>query len=90
MFDVCVRKWASAWGVGRLLPAVMGLAAGLSLALWPAFEGPLRDVPRAVRGPLGLGSAFLGVQALLLVGRSACTPTRRGSTSSTTAAGSGA
>jgi hypothetical protein len=67
MFDVLVRKWASAWGVGRLLPTVMGLAAALSLALWPAFEGPLRDVPRAARGPLWLGSALLGLQALLLV-----------------------
>jgi len=67
MIDVLIRKWASAWGVGRLLPSIMGLAAVLSLALWPAFEGPLGAIPRAARGPLGLGSAFLGLQALLLV-----------------------
>jgi drug/metabolite transporter (DMT)-like permease len=67
MFDVLVRKWAGAWGVGRLLPAVMAWAAGLSLLLRPAFEGPLTAVPRAARRPLLLGSVFLGVQALLLV-----------------------
>ena len=67
MFDVCVRKWAGAWGVGRLLPAAMAWAAGLSLLLRPAFEGPLHSVPRPARRPLLLGSVFLGVQALLLV-----------------------
>ena len=67
MFDVLVRKWAGAWGVGRLLPAVMACAALMSLALWPAFEGPLNRVPRSAGGPLLLGSLCLGVQALLLV-----------------------
>jgi drug/metabolite transporter (DMT)-like permease len=66
MFDVLVRKWAPSWGVGRLLPAVMASAAVLSLGLRPAFEGPLRGVPRPARRPLLLGSAFIGVQALLL------------------------
>jgi hypothetical protein len=45
----------------------MALAAVMSLALWPAFEGPLRSMPRPARGPLMLGSLFLGVQAVLLV-----------------------
>ena len=67
MFDVLVRKWAGAWGVGRLLPAVMGCAAVMSLALLPAFEGRLGDVPRTARGPLLLGSLLIGIQALLLV-----------------------
>jgi drug/metabolite transporter (DMT)-like permease len=67
LFDVLVRKWAPAWGVSRLLPSVMGLASVLSLALWPFFEGTMRGLPRPARGPLLLGSAFLGVQALLLV-----------------------
>lgn len=67
MFDVLVRKWAGAWGVGRLLPAVMACAAVMSLALWPAFEGPLRQMPKASRGPLLLGAALLGLQAVLLV-----------------------
>ena len=67
LFDVLVRKWSPYWGVSRLLPAVMALAAALSLALVPAFEGKLRDIPRAARGPLWLGSAFLGLQALMLV-----------------------
>jgi drug/metabolite transporter (DMT)-like permease len=67
LFDVLVRMYAPAWGVGRLLPAVMALAAVMSLALWPAFEGPLRDIPLPARGPLLLGSLFLGVQAVMLV-----------------------
>jgi drug/metabolite transporter (DMT)-like permease len=67
LFDVLVRKWAGAWGVGRLLPAVMACASLMSLGLWPAFEGPLGAVPRTARGPLLLGSALIGVQALLLV-----------------------
>ena len=67
LFDVLVRKWSPAWGVGRLLPAVMALAAAMSLALRPAFEGPLGALPRTARGPLLLGSIFLGVQAVLLV-----------------------
>src|SRR5687767_3389770 len=38
LFDVLVRMWAPAWGVGRLLPAIMAIAAVMTLALWPAFE----------------------------------------------------
>jgi drug/metabolite transporter (DMT)-like permease len=66
MLDVLVRKWSGAWGVGRLLPAVMFAAAVMSLALWPLFEGRLRDVPRPARGPLALGCVLLATQALLL------------------------
>lgn len=66
LFDVLVRMSAPDWGVGRLLPAVMGISAVMSLVLWPAFEGRLRDLPRAARRPLLLGSIFLGIQALLL------------------------
>ena len=67
LFDVLVRKWAPAWGVGRLLPAIMGWAALMSLGLRPAFEGPLTDVPRTARGPMLLGAACMGLQAILLV-----------------------
>jgi drug/metabolite transporter (DMT)-like permease len=66
MLDVLVRKWSPAWGVGRLLPAVMLAAAVMSLALLPLFEGKLREVPRAAWGPLLLGCLLLGSQALLL------------------------
>ena len=67
LFDVLVRKWSPAWGVSRLLPAIMGLAALMSLALLPLFEGPLHRYPRGARGPLLLGSLLLGLQALFLV-----------------------
>jgi drug/metabolite transporter (DMT)-like permease len=67
LFDVLVRKWAPAWGVSRLLPAIMALAAIFSLGLRPAFEGPLRSIPRPALGPLILGAALIGLQAVLLV-----------------------
>ena len=66
MFDVLVRKWSPAWGVGRLLPAIMLAGAVLSLALWPLFEGPLRGVPRGAWASLLLGCLLLATQALLL------------------------
>ena len=59
MFDTLVRKWSPAWGVGRLLPTAMGLAALMSCALWPAFEGRLRDLPRGA-GAAGAGRAVHG------------------------------
>jgi drug/metabolite transporter (DMT)-like permease len=67
LFDVLVRKWSPAWGVSRLLPAIMGLASVMSLALVALFEGPLHRIPRSARGPLLLGALLLGLQALLLV-----------------------
>ncbi|HEX8913917.1 MAG TPA: EamA family transporter [Humisphaera sp.] len=67
LFDALVRKCSPAWGVGRLLPTVMGMSALLSVALLPIFEGPLTAIPKPARKPLLLGSLFLGVQALLLV-----------------------
>jgi drug/metabolite transporter (DMT)-like permease len=67
MFDTLVRKWSPAWGVGRLLPSAMSMAAILSLGLWPLFEGRLRDLPRASRGPVLSGAIFMGLQAISLV-----------------------
>jgi drug/metabolite transporter (DMT)-like permease len=67
MFDTLVRKWSPSWGVGRLLPSAMSMAAVLSLGLWPLFEGRLRDLPRASRGPVLSGSIFMGLQAVSLV-----------------------
>jgi drug/metabolite transporter (DMT)-like permease len=67
MFDTLVRKWSPAWGVGRLLPAAMSMAAVLSLGLWPMFEGRLRDLPRASRPAVISGAIFMGLQAVSLV-----------------------
>ena len=50
-----------------MLPVVIGLGALMSFGLWPVMEGPITGVPHAARGPLALGAAFLGLQALLLV-----------------------
>ena len=50
-----------------MLPAVLWVAAVMSLGLRPAFEGRLRDVPRSARGPLLLGALFMGLQAISLV-----------------------
>jgi drug/metabolite transporter (DMT)-like permease len=68
MLDVLVRMWAPAWGIGRLLPIAFAAAGVMSLGLRPLFEGRLRDMPRAARGPVALGALFMGVQAVLLVG----------------------
>jgi drug/metabolite transporter (DMT)-like permease len=39
LFDVLVRRWSPAWGVGRFLPIMMGFAAIYSLPLMPlAFK----------------------------------------------------
>lgn len=67
IFDVMVRMWAPIWGTGRLLPAMFALAAVFSLALVPLFEGPILKIPRQAAVPLLMGSAFIGVQSLLLI-----------------------
>jgi drug/metabolite transporter (DMT)-like permease len=63
LFDVLVQKWSPAWGVGRFLPVMMGMAAVLSLPL-PCSGGPAS--PKAWRWMLA-GAICLAVQAMMLV-----------------------
>jgi drug/metabolite transporter (DMT)-like permease len=46
LFDVLVQKWSPLWGMGRFLPATIGLVGLYSFALIPLFEAPLRALPR--------------------------------------------
>lgn len=64
-FDVLVQEWSPAWGVGRFMPIMILMAAGLSLMLIPRFQGSLRSIgPNARRWILG-GSVLVGVQSVI-------------------------
>lgn len=68
LFDVLVQKWSPAWGAGRFLPVMMGVAALLSLALWPLGRRRSSSVARAVPGwVLWAGAGCLGVQSMMFV-----------------------
>ncbi len=67
IFDIMVRRWAPAWGTGRLLPLVFLFSAVGSLALVPLFEGPMLKLPKPAIGPLLVGSFMIALQSALLV-----------------------
>ncbi len=62
-FDVLVQKWSPAWGMGRFLPAMMGMAALFSVLL-PRSGAP--HSPASTRWMFA-GAACLALQALMLV-----------------------
>ncbi len=81
LFDVLVQKWSVAWGPGRFLPVLFGIAAVLSLGLIPLFpqaavasseisnsksETGLRGGKSALFWMLG-GALFFSLQLLLLM-----------------------
>jgi drug/metabolite transporter (DMT)-like permease len=66
MVDTLVVRWGGLWGVGKLLPAVMAFSLVGSLAFIPAFEGPLRTIPRPARKPLLAGAMLLAAQAIFI------------------------
>lgn len=67
LFDVLVMKWAPAWGAGRFLPIIHGIAALFSFGLIPLFRVPLSALsPRAWRSLLG-GAGLLALQNLLFI-----------------------
>lgn len=68
LFDVLIQKWSATWGPARLLPALFGISAVLSLFLIPLF--PQRVVGAASKSSwfwmLG-GALFFSAQLLLLM-----------------------
>jgi drug/metabolite transporter (DMT)-like permease len=67
LFDVLVQKWSPLWGIGRFLPAMMGLTALFSIGLVPMFTAPLSSIPSQARGWLFGGAALMGIQGLILI-----------------------
>jgi drug/metabolite transporter (DMT)-like permease len=67
MFDILVSRWAPAWGTGRLLPAVFGIAAVLSLGFVPWIDRPQAIAREGVRLPLLIGTLFIALQAMCIV-----------------------
>jgi len=67
LFDVLVQRWSPAWGVGRLLPVMMGFVAIYSIALRPPGRTQ-RGTPTApaIRWVAG-GSACFALQGLMIV-----------------------
>ncbi len=63
LFDVLVQKWSPAWGMGRFLPVMMGMAALFSVLL-PRSGAP--PYPASTRWMFA-GAACLALQALMLV-----------------------
>ena len=67
LFDVLVMTWSPAWGAGRFLPLMMGLAGLYSLAFIPLFRKPLRTVAHPVGWVLLGGAVLVALQGLLLI-----------------------
>ncbi len=66
-FDVLVTKWSPEWGMGRFLPVMLFMAAGLSFVFVPLFREPLKTIPKKALRPLLLGSLLMGLQAIVLI-----------------------
>ncbi len=66
MFDVLVQRWSPAWGAGRFLPSVFGIAGVLSLGFLPWVR---RDAfwQRPIFVPLMLGGSLIALQSLCIV-----------------------
>jgi drug/metabolite transporter (DMT)-like permease len=67
LFDVLIQKWAAAWGIGRFLPATIGLVGVYSLALIPLFERPLTELSRGAQRALFGAAFFMTLQALMFI-----------------------
>lgn len=66
-FDVLIQKWAADWGLGRFLPATIGLVGLYSLVLIFFFPAPLRALPLRARRPLAGAALFMSLQAVIFV-----------------------
>lgn len=67
LFDVLVRKWAAAWGVGRFLPITAAFLALYSLTIIPRFKAPLRELSWPTWRWLLAGTLLIAVQSLIFV-----------------------
>jgi drug/metabolite transporter (DMT)-like permease len=67
LFDVLMRRWSPAWGVGALLPLTLLMVALASFAMIPLFHAPLFTLARPAWPWLLGGSALLSVQSVLYV-----------------------
>jgi drug/metabolite transporter (DMT)-like permease len=67
VFDVLVQKWSPAWGIGRFLPATIGLVGLLSIPMVLKFPSPYRALSRPAKRWLAGGSVLLAAQSLLFV-----------------------
>jgi drug/metabolite transporter (DMT)-like permease len=65
-FDVVVQKWSPAWGTGRFLPLVMGIAAVYSIPL-RRFDTSREPEGRPYRPWLLAGAACFAVQGLTFI-----------------------
>jgi len=66
-FDLLVSRWAPAWGAGRFLPALFGIAAVLSVGYLPLIDRPKAVLDSGGAVPLAIGTLLVAVQALCLV-----------------------
>jgi drug/metabolite transporter (DMT)-like permease len=65
--DVLVQQWAPRWGLGRFLPAVVGMSALLSFGFIPRFRAPLSAIPWTTWRWLLVGTTIIGVQSAVFV-----------------------
>ena len=67
LFDVLMRRWSPAWGVGTFLPIVLIMVSVASFAFIPLFHAPLLKLDRQVWPWLLGGSALFSLQSVLFV-----------------------
>jgi drug/metabolite transporter (DMT)-like permease len=67
LFDVLVQKWSPAWGAGRFLPVLMGVAAVYSLLLRSPNREPESGNPAPAAPWVVAGGVCLALQAVMLV-----------------------
>ena len=66
-FDVLAQHWTPRWGVGRMLPITLAIAAVLTLAFIPRFSAPLSALPRTTWLWLLGGTVTIGTQSAIFV-----------------------
>jgi drug/metabolite transporter (DMT)-like permease len=59
--DVCIQKWAPAWGAAAFAPAMFGWVGVYSLAIIPFFSAPLRAMSGQAWRWVGVGSGLMAL-----------------------------